>query len=265
MEYGLSPEQLEALESRFRLSLAPSDDRALSLPAAHLLDAERSADYLARVAADIYETDAMTVAASMFAKRYAFMVTASGLYAMSAYNRSLDYAVENCRIESYRKGEAWLPKVRLSEWRVSRPDADNEEARNEWRDRAIRNLFADNLSRVWNALAKSVPVSKAVLWENTAIYVYWLYENEFLAGASDEQKARMQADYDYLVRKAPASLFGTSGNPLAKYDGPKRATAVSDKPIRVRKTCCYYYKLSDEPGDYCQTCPKLKHDADASL
>jgi len=76
-----------------------------------------------------------------------------------------------------------------------------------------------------------------------------------------ELKARIQADYDYLRTIAPAHLFGESKNPLAKFDSPKIVTRASSEPIRIRKTCCYYYQASDEPNDYCSSCPKLQHEA----
>ncbi|WP_420871919.1 (2Fe-2S)-binding protein [Cohnella rhizosphaerae] len=47
---------------------------------------------------------------------------------------------------------------------------------------------------------------------------------------------------------------------MSRFDAPKVATKGSGTPIRIRKTCCFYYQASDEPDDYCPTCPKLKHE-----
>lgn len=256
MPFEYTPEEIDELVINHRLALEPSADRWYSIPATDLLDKDKSLDYLDKVAS-IFEATTTVANASLFAKRYSFLIIASSLYAMSRYDKSLDYSIENCHIESIHQGQAWLPKVRLTEWQATRP---GEGGRNEWRDQVIRNVFADNLSKAWRAVSKSASVSKSVLWENTAIYVYWLYENKFAEGADAELKARIQADYDYLRTAAPAHLFGETRNPLAKFDSPKVATKASNQPIRIRKTCCFYYQASDEPNDYCPTCPKIKHE-----
>ncbi|BBI35823.1 IucA/IucC family C-terminal-domain containing protein [Cohnella abietis] len=257
MPFEYTPEEIDELVKDHRLALAPSADRWYSIPTTDLLDKDKSLAYLDKVAS-IFEATSNVANASLFAKRYSFLIISSSLFAMSRYDKSLDYSIGNCHVESHHQGQAWLPKVRLTDWQVTRPE---ERGRNEWRDQVIRNVFADNLSKAWRALSKSASISISVLWENTAIYVYWLYENKFLEGANAELKAQVQADYDYLRSAAPGHLFGEAKNPIAKFDSPKVLTSASNEPIRIRKTCCYYYQASDEPNDYCPTCPKLKHEA----
>ncbi|MFC4303221.1 IucA/IucC family C-terminal-domain containing protein [Cohnella boryungensis] len=255
-----TPEEIAILTKDHRLALEPSDNRSLSIPALDLLNREKCAPYLERVR-EVFEASTQTATASLFAKRYSFLIMASSLYAMSVFNKGLDYSIDNCHVESYYQGQAWLPRVRLAEWQVSQPVAGEREA---WRERIVRSIFAGNLAPTWQFLAKSVPISKAVLWENTAIYVFWLYENKFIEGIGKADKERVREDYDYLVRVAPGELFGETKNPLARFDSPKQATRASEQPIRIRKTCCYYYQASDEPEDYCVTCPKIKHEAIAA-
>ncbi|TFE22867.1 IucA/IucC family C-terminal-domain containing protein [Cohnella luojiensis] len=252
-----TPEEIDVLVKDHRLALEPSADRRYSMPATVLLDQDKSLAYLDKVGS-IFEAASNVANASLFAKRYSFLIIASSLYAMSRYDKSLDYSIGNCHVESHHQGQTWLPKVRLTDWQVTAP---GEGGRNEWRDQVIRNVFADNLSKAWRALSKSASVSISVLWENTAIYVYWLYENKFMEGADAELKVRLQADYDYLRSEAPAHLFGVTKNPLAKFDSPKVVTCASDHPIRIRKTCCYYYLASDESNDFCSSCPKRHYEA----
>lgn len=255
--HRFEPHELDVLTSQYRLALEPGQDPAFSLACRDLLQPERSQPYLQQVAG-IFETDSMTANVSLFAKRYAYLTIAAGLFAMSRYNKGLDLTLENCTLDSYRKGEAWLPRVLLNDLSVTMPEP---EQRHVWRDELIRCMFADNLGRVWSALSRDTGVSKAILWENTAIYVYWLYENSFAEGAKGEELARVQEDFHYLLHDAPAVLFGDRKNPLHTFNTPKRTTMVSETPIRVRKTCCLYYLAADEPDDYCPTCPKLKHGA----
>lgn len=255
MNTWLEPEELEVLTGVYRLSLNPLAESAFSIPFADLLNQEKCQHYL-RGVGDIFETTSETATVSLFAKRYAYLVVASGLYAMSLFNKGLNVTLENGWIESSYQGETWLPKARLLNTEISMPQAG---LRKEWRDQIIQQMFAGNLSRVWNALPKTFKISKAVLWENTAIYVYWLYEKKYAEGASSEQRKQIEEDYHYLLHDAPADLFGESRNPLQQFNNPKTITSESDTPIRVRKTCCYYYLTSDEPNDYCSTCPKRRH------
>ncbi|MEK5231234.1 (2Fe-2S)-binding protein [Lysinibacillus sp. FSL K6-0232] len=31
-----------------------------------------------------------------------------------------------------------------------------------------------------------------------------------------------------------------------------------EQPIRLSKTCCFYYHTSEEANDFCISCPKIK-------
>jgi len=256
MTLAFNPEEIDVLVKDYRLAIEPSTDGKFSMPAIDLLNNDKCSAYLGGVKG-IFETSSDVATMSLFAKRYSYLIIASSLYAMSAFNKGLDYSIENCHIESSFQGQAWLPKVRLTDWPVSQPA---EGGRKEWRDQVIRNIFAENIAKAWHSLSKVGPISKAVLWENTAIYVYWLYENKFGEGADADQQARIREDYDYLLNEAPAHLFGETKNPLARFNSAKVATLASETPIRIRKTCCYYYLAADDPEDYCPTCPKIKHE-----
>jgi len=255
MTFEFKPEEIEVLVKDYRLMIEPSEERQFSLPAIDLLDKLKSLEYLDKVSS-IFESTSLLATASLFAKRYSFLIIASSLYAMSRFDKGLDYSIENCHIESNYQGKAWLPKVRLTDWQVTQPAEGN---RDEWRDQTIHNLFAGNIAKAWHALSESAAISKAILWENTAIYVYYLYENKYAETADSAEKSRIQADYEYLITKAPGYLFGETKNPLAKFDSPKVTTLASETPLRIRKTCCYYYQVADDPEDYCPTCPKIKH------
>jgi ferric iron reductase protein FhuF len=65
----------------------------------------------------------------------------------------------------------------------------------------------------------------------------------------------VQEDFAYLTGGAPGALFGEKRNPLAQFYSPKCLIPSAAQPVRIRKTCCYYYQLSDK-ADYCVSCPK---------
>lgn len=249
---SLQPEQYQVLADNYRLTREVTEDRTYCLPFTDLLDPDKSQAYLEKVS-KIYETDSSVATVSMFAKRYAYLVIAANLYAISYFNKAYNLELENGDMESEYHGGAWLPKARLKDWTLTEPVPGR---RAEWRDEVLERMFAGNLSRVWAALAKHAKVPKSILWENTAIYVYWLYEKNFGEGAHPKQQQQLEEDYHYLLHGAPAHLFGEKRNPLMQFNSPKIARSGYEQPLRVRKTCCFYYITSDKQDDYCSTCPK---------
>lgn len=249
---SLQPEQYQVLADNYRLTREVTEDRTYCLPFTDLLDPDKSQAYLEKVS-KIYETDSSVATVSMFAKRYAYLVIAANLYAISYFNKAYNLELENGDMESEYHGGAWLPKARLRDWTLTEPVPGR---RAEWRDEVLERMFAGNLSRVWAALAKHAKVPKSILWENTAIYVYWLYEKNFGEGAHPKQQQQLEEDYHYLLHGAPAHLFGEKRNPLMQFNSPKIARSGYEQPLRVRKTCCFYYITSDKQDDYCSTCPK---------
>jgi len=215
-----------------------------------LLNEDRVSVYMDNVV-NLFETSSQIVAASQFSKRFSFLTVVPSLYAMTMFNKGLDFSAENCHVESIFQEKAWLPKVRLRDWSVTVPAVDD---RHIWRDQVVKNIFAGNLSRVWHSISRATEISPAVLWENTAIYVYWLYEKRIGEEANDSQKLRIHEDFQYLLT-APAALFGQSENPLSKYYSSKCKVSTSDQPVRVRQTCCYYYQTTTNQT-YCSTCPR---------
>lgn len=247
------PEQVELLSTNFRLTKHISSDRTLSVSSIELTDPEVCIAYLRR-AADIFQTTDLAAIASQFSKRYAFLTMASGLYAMTMYNKGFHYSIDNCHVESVFKGDSWLPEVRLTDWNVTEPTGGNRER---WREHIIRSIYADNIAKVWETVSKVAKIPITILWENMAISVYWLYEKRMIEGATAIQQERIQADYSYLIDQAPAELFGIEENPLTKFNSPKTVCSSSELPIRKRKTCCMLYKIPQR-STYCTTCPLVK-------
>jgi ferric iron reductase protein FhuF len=251
MSSSLKPEEMEILSKDFRLVRNISSDSSYSIASKDFLHQEKCLAYLNKVT-DILPASTKVASVSQFSKRYAFLTFGSGLYSMTMYNKGLDYSINNCYIESNYHRESWIPNLRLLDWHVTEPEDENW---NKWRDQMIQTIFAENIAKVWEVISKVVRIPSSVLWENTAISVYWMYEKKMREEASENQKERILEDYHYLL-SAPADLFGTAENPLTKFDSPKSTTASSVEPIRMRKTCCYYYQT---PANiYCRTCPRKK-------
>ncbi|MBT2693186.1 IucA/IucC family C-terminal-domain containing protein [Bacillus sp. ISL-55] len=207
--------------------------------------------YLKRFNVGLKAPDLKT-AASVFMKRHAFLAVLY-LYSMSAFNKKLDVSPENIILADAIKDGLWLPDFYLKNKTAEVCPAGE---RLVWRTEAVRHLFVDNLFPVMEAISKSAKISKLILWENVAVYIFWLYEKILSQTEDHEVKARASEDFSFLVNHAPGKLFGRyNNNPIARYYSDPVYQEESDSYIRIRKTCCFSYLLK-EKGSYCKTCPR---------
>ncbi|NHC39309.1 siderophore-iron reductase FhuF [Bacillus sp. MM2020_1] len=208
-----------------------------------LLDESFLKDFLKNLSSAI-TAPSEKVAASIFIKRYAFLAVMS-LYAMTAWNKKINVSLENIKMELPEQGKDWLPGIALKDAALQDWDGND---RSEWRASILNDLFANNIYPLIFQLEKTVGISKLILWENIAVYVFWLYETEL------KDYDRAAEDFHYLISEAQGSLFGSYNlNPLQKYFAEKTYLEECDAEVRVRKTCCFTYQL---PADKrCKTCP----------
>lgn len=226
---------------------------SLSSPVIELFEEEKIKIYLEEIQQKISAPD-KRVAASMFMKRYGFFAVLN-LYAMTILNKRLNVSLSNISLETSEQEQEvwyWNPKFHFSDLQtVSAPS----ESRDKWRDDTIRTIFHENIHEVLMTLSKHSGLSKKVLWENIAIYVYWLYESVLAKQKFDEKRDRILDDFEYLVKKAEGELFGPIPfNPLTGYFGVKVYRPEYEQNIRTRKTCCLYYKTTST-NERCKTCP----------
>jgi ferric iron reductase protein FhuF len=188
------------------------------------------------------------VAASMIVKRYAFLA-AMGIFTMSHSDRKLNLIPSNVTLVSHYEEEHWLPKFYLKDIQFQLMQGD----RNADREQYMKDLFANHISLLIHQLSRITNTSKLILWENVAVYLFWLYES--VLNSNEERKMVLEDDFHYLFYEAPGSVFGPyNHNPLTKYDSEKVYQVAVDKFIRFRKTCCYSYQL-DSKQKRCATCP----------
>ncbi len=246
---SLDAAQWAALPGKPALVLAGTDSPGL--PMAQVLDPEHCVALLDELGPRI-GSPSRAITASMLGKRYAFLATGAFLYAMSVYDQALDLSLGNVLVDPRHDGKLWRSHLLL---RDSGTHAAPEDAtqRLAWRDAAIERLFGVHLASFWTALCAASRLAPRILWENTAVRVYALYEGRMPDDATPAQRARIDADFAYLVGDAPGSLFGLDHNPLARYFHPRTRLADEDRSVRFRKTCCLYYMLP--AGEYCRACP----------
>jgi ferric iron reductase protein FhuF len=205
-----------------------------------LVDKAFAIDFMKNLALSI-DAPSERTAASIFIKRYAFIAVIS-LYAMTTANRKLNLSLDNIEMEEAESGKDWLPMISLKDPSIEEWNGDD---RNEWRKGVYRDLFANNIYPLIEHFEKTFKVSKLILWENIAVYLFWLYETEL----KYSENPNAQSDFRFLLMEAEGNLFGGYHlNPITKYYSEKK---YPDE-IRIRKTCCLTYQLG---AKRCKTCP----------
>jgi ferric iron reductase protein FhuF len=246
--YELTEEEMEQLKA-FRFSCHHSLLRS-SVKASDLLESRTMKLFLQQILPKLNAPDDKT-AASMLMKRYAFTAVIV-LYAMSVFNKGLDACIENIAIEVDDSKEKWLPDIRFESGKVTIPDGD----RDLWRQRILKDLFAENIDRLIKKISKDVKISKLILWENIAIYLFWLYETVLSNPKFDQIRERITDDFHHILMENGQTFGGYSQNPLSRFYKPKCYHPVLEESIRIRTTCCLYYRTTKN-GSRCKTCPDV--------
>ena len=192
-----------------------------------------------------YNTDKQQVLGSMLVKSYAFLA-ALVLYSMSVFNKGINSSIDNLSLYTEEDDPFWLPSFHFANSEVTTPGSN----RNEWRDEVLGALFKQNIALMITTISKVSRVAKVILWENVAIYIFWMYESTLEdPDITEETKARLREDFSYVVMEAGPHLFGVkSKNPLAPFLHEKQ------HEVRKRSTCCLFY-LTSKNDDRCTTCP----------
>lgn len=216
-----------------------------------LLEESSMNSLLRKLEAEMDSSDLKTTA-SVWMKRHAFLAVIY-LYGMTVFNKQLTAAPDSLLLVEMKKDGLWLPDFYFKNKSVL---LCPEENRDEWRREAVRHLFEVNIFPMMEALGKAAKISKLILWENVAVYIYWLYEKVLAEHPDANIKDRAAGDFDYVIRLAPGSSFGNyHQNPLARYYTEPVYQEETDSFVRVRKTCCFSYKLNAK--SFCKTCPKV--------
>jgi ferric iron reductase protein FhuF len=235
----LSTEERKVLET-YRLSTVPTNS-PLSIRLDRLFEDSVLIDYVAKVR-DRLGAANDAAAASMLIKRYSFLVAMS-LYAMSVWNKRLVLSPERIWMETDDHATMWMPTFRFEKLEAEVCAS----CRSQWREETVRCLFAEHVFPLIAKLQKTTKISSYILWENIAVYIYWIYETLLNDETLAHIHPRLRDDFRFLVHEADGELFGTPRqNPLNRF-------WKGDTGVKQRTTCCLYYQT--EGGTHCQTCP----------
>ncbi|MCS3431799.1 IucA/IucC family C-terminal-domain containing protein [Klebsiella sp. BIGb0407] len=244
----LTPAERSYLYTSFRLRRCNEAD-VRSIAADSLLDTDTCRRMLTTIMPLIDAPD-LAITASLYVKRLAFLTTGNVLYAMSVFDKGLILSLSGSQLEYAHDDGLWTSSLPADMTESIAPC----EGRDQWREAIVGALFKDFLSPLLNVLSQVSGIPVQILWENIAVRVYSLYRGR-MEGLDSEQAQRCQADYDWLLRQADATVFGLPWNPLKRFNRPLKQTATGEK-VRFRRTCCFYYKATS-PVEYCHNCPLL--------
>ncbi|MCS7460982.1 (2Fe-2S)-binding protein [Paenibacillus doosanensis] len=171
---------------------------------------------------------------------------------MTMYNRGLDLSLQNSFL-SVPEGAwgKWQPSLSFKNGSVTSP---TEGKRGEWREEVVGTLFGGHVGPLLRSISQAAAIPLPVLWENIAVRIYSLYEKRLGEGCGSEEAACISDDYYYLVHEARPDLFGEKDNPLAVFYGKPSGGAFPEPAVRMRKTCCLYYKIAPDQS-CCDACP----------
>jgi ferric iron reductase protein FhuF len=194
------------------------------------------------------------ITASLLGKRLSFLATGACLYAMSVYDKGLLLSPDSAVIEYGHDEGLWTSSMPLVH---SLPLTYRAGEREPWRETLVQALFAGLLKPLWQTFNRVSGVSRRILWENSAVRVYSLYEKRMAKIDEPAVRERYEADFRWLLTQAEPALFGLDYNPLSHFRRPPTLLDEEQRSIRFRRTCCFYY-LASEPVEYCSTCPLLR-------
>lgn len=225
--------QWQVLSQSLQLARAADRDVDFAVDTTDLLDVDRCRSILDTVGPAI-GSPSRVVTASLLAKRIAFLATGPSLYAMSAFNLGLNLARENCITEYAHRDGLWQSRMVLKDLAVDRPE---DGRRGEWRERVMQRVFAEHLTPLWGTLHEACGIAPRILWENTAVRVFSLYERRLAKLDSEIVRRQARDDFDYLMHRAPDRVFGLAAHPLIRFFsavGSRHVASTTSMPRGAR-------------------------------
>jgi len=201
------------------------------IPLNKLLDRERLMPII-RSYGQYLHTDNMSIAGSLFIKRYA-VLTASA-------------AVDYYGFQEETKDWWTTAQFDASSFSLLIDEQLSSRIHDSWKDK----VFAEHLTPLLEIIAKECKINERILWENIAVRINSVFR-EYEHSLSCEQ-----LDRQYLaLTSEDCEWLGRVKNPFQPYI---HRTFV-DKANPKRKTCCRYYQIStSNETPYCYVCPLWK-------
>jgi ferric iron reductase protein FhuF len=215
-------------------------------------------------------TNDLKVASSLWSKSYIAHLLYRALPMLALGGIGLDFSLENVGValratdgdETYEgRGRVRgiflydLSKTVVYPPRCPLPDLPGATATlDEVRQILFTSLFERNFVPFFEGLQSVTKASKKILWGNLGASGHGIYQ--FL-GEKTGGLSALEQDRAYLVDKPVNPLVAPGKNPFYKAVTEERVDDPAlTEPIRMRSTCCLWYKVPDM--SMCLTCPLEK-------
>lgn len=247
---ALSSDEWDVL-ARFGLKQNTQPSESYHIDSINLLDTQQCTFILETIMPKLGAPD-MKVTTSLVVKRIAFLTLAPTLYAMSVYNKGLNLSISNSVFEYQLGNRLWKNGMPIKN---ATPTLAPKE-RQYWREKVLGQVFAGHLTPLVDAFYHVTGVSKRILWENVAVRVFSIYERRILLNATGAIKQRAEEDLAFLLDANTQNIFALDENPLTRFYREQALFGDPPQPVRMRRTCCFYYQAT-EPAEFCSNCPLL--------
>jgi ferric iron reductase protein FhuF len=169
---------------------------------------------------------------------------------MSVFDKGLPLSLTACRLEYAHDGGLWTSSLPMDVTATAYAPG----ARDAWREAIVGALFRTFFAPLWQSLSQVSGLPQHILWENTAVRVYSLYQGrmEGLTPIRRSANRRILPGCWKRLNRHCLVCHGTRSNAfVARYN------RRGGKQVRFRRTCCFYYKTV-QPVEYCHNCPLCK-------
>ncbi|RAW19303.1 ferric iron reductase [Paenibacillus taichungensis] len=246
----------ETVEEHSILLGEPPEHSVRTIALSELHDEEACREYISWFQNYIDAPD-VKVAASMLAKRLGYLWTTPLVTAMTFHHQHVTFQLENSflyhpKLEEHEEGTRF-PFLAVSGLRAEELTGD----RSVWREKALQEMFAVQLTPLLKALAAIAPLPMSILWENIMVRIGRLFAPD--EAETEHESKNIREDFSYLTQVASGQVFGVRKNPLTRFTECKDNGYVA-KSERI--TCCFYYQMS---GEYCRKCPKIDNENKSQL
>ncbi|KIL37851.1 hypothetical protein SD70_30240 [Gordoniibacillus kamchatkensis] len=240
-------ERLMALAAPYRMfpdvpaAFAPDpSDRAWQMDR---LLAPLEMDELLRIWKRELGADRTSVAASLFVKTYARMLTAAWRL-LSVGNSIVDMDLANVRLVKPENG----PPALLLRGAPAQPLPAGPDARADARDRWLADIANGHVRLLLESVSFRSGLPMPVAWENVFIYLHHGYTEWARQAETPEERARIEGDYARLTARGSPFHLASGGS----FDDPLHP----GRELRIRRTCCLKYQLPGD-GKPCYSCPMI--------
>lgn len=243
----LKSNDIAFLNKHFRFMSEISSEPVEIIHGSKLKTEEDLEDFLINLGSYI-QAENKIAAASFFTKRYAYLVVTSAFVLMSAFTKAPKIDLNNILFNRFEDDKAWLPKLDLIDREVSIPVEGID--RSDWMRERCEELFKGHLQPLFERINRVSNLPLTIMWENFAVYLFWLYEREAENLFETSVLATMSDDFHNIIHVFGGEVFGTEENPLRGHFYQKKLP----NGARQRKTCCLAFQVG-EKKNYCTVCP----------